>query len=127
MDTTAVANKLVEYCEQGKNVEAIEELYSDDIVSVESAAAPGMDQEARGKAAIKGKNEWWYGAHEIHNLGVKGPYLVAGSDQFAVIFSIDVTNKESGQRWDGDEVALYTVADGKIVKEEFFAQPMPMG
>lgn len=43
-----------------------------------------------------------------------------GDDRFAVIFDISVKHKESGEVSDMKEVALYTVGDGKIVREEFF-------
>jgi ketosteroid isomerase-like protein len=43
-----------------------------------------------------------------------------GEDRFAVRLSYDVTNKPSGRRMKMDEIALFTVADGKIVREEFF-------
>jgi ketosteroid isomerase-like protein len=33
---------------------------------------------------------------------------------------MDFTNKETGQRMQMDEHALYTVKDGKIVEERFF-------
>jgi hypothetical protein len=33
---------------------------------------------------------------------------------------MDVTFKGSGQRMQLDEVGLYTVKDGRIVREEFF-------
>ncbi|MEL6600761.1 MAG: SnoaL-like domain-containing protein [Pseudomonadota bacterium] len=33
---------------------------------------------------------------------------------------MDTTEKSSGQRTQGREVAIYTVADGKITREEFF-------
>ena len=33
---------------------------------------------------------------------------------------MDVTQRESGNRIKMDEVALYTVKDGKIVEERFF-------
>jgi hypothetical protein len=43
-----------------------------------------------------------------------------GEDRFCVMFRYDVTNKPRSQRFEIEEVALYTVADGKIVTEEFF-------
>ena len=41
-------------------------------------------------------------------------------NRFIVGFQIDVTNKPSGRRMYLDEVGLYTVENGKIVREEFF-------
>ena len=93
-------------------------LYSDDAVSVEAVAMPGMAQEARGKVAIKGKGEWWFANHEIHSASVTGPW--PHGDRFIVGFQFDVTNKPSGQRIQMDEAGLFTVKDGKIVREEFF-------
>lgn len=37
-----------------------------------------------------------------------------------VRFTFDVTIKANGHRMTMDEMGLYTVADGKIVREEFF-------
>jgi ketosteroid isomerase-like protein len=48
----------------------------------------------------------------------RNPY--PNDDRFAVRFTYDVTNKGSGQRFTMDEVGLFTVKDGKIVREEFF-------
>jgi len=49
---------------------------------------------------------------------VFGPY--PHDDRFAVRFLLDVTNKPSGERRKVDEIGLFTVADGKITREEFF-------
>ena len=49
---------------------------------------------------------------------VEGP-LVADS-HFAVTFKMDVTFKPQSKRFTMEEVAVYKVADGKIVYEEFF-------
>ena len=38
----------------------------------------------------------------------------------AVIFDMDVTAKQTGQRMQMREIGLYTVRDGKIVEERFF-------
>jgi ketosteroid isomerase-like protein len=68
---------------------------------------------------VRGKNERWGEIHEVHSADIQGPYP-HGVDRFAVRFDYDVTNKPSGRRMRMDEVGLFTVDDGKIVKEEFF-------
>jgi hypothetical protein len=118
MTTQEVANELVKLCSDGKFQEATETLYSDDIVSMEAGAPPGGSRESKGLAAVKAKGEWWSANHEIHSASVEGP-LVAGS-HFAVTFKLDVTFKPQDKRFTMEEVALYKVADGKIVYEEFF-------
>ena len=62
------------------------------------------------------------GNHEIHSTWAIGPFCGHRDDQFAVLFEMDVTNKPSGERTQMSEVALYTVAGGKIVQEEFLYQ-----
>ena len=118
MNTMEIAMKLVELCRQGKNLEALDTLFADDVVSVEAVAMPGAQQEAKGLAAVKGKSEWWLANHEIHSASVNGPW--PHGDRFVVGFQYDVTNKPSGKRMKMDEVGLYSVRNGKIVREEFF-------
>ena len=118
MTTQEIANKLVQLCSIGKFHEAMEALYSPDIVSMEPGAPPGQSREAKGIAAVKAKGEWWTANHEVHSAKVEGP-LVAGS-HFAVTFKLDVTFKPEKKRFSMEEVAVYKVANGKIVYEEFF-------
>lgn len=118
MTTQEVADQLVKLCSQGKFSEAIDALYSDDIVSMEAGAPPGQSRESKGIAAIKGKAEWWASNHDVHSSAVEGP-LVAGS-HFAVTFKMDITFKPQSKRFKMEEIAVYKVADGKIVYEEFF-------
>ena len=118
MNTMEIGKKLVALCSQGKNMEALDTLFADDVVSVEAVAMPGMQQEAQGLAAVKGKGEWWLANHEIHSASVTGPW--PHGDRFVVGFQYDVTNKPSGKRMKMDEVGLYSVRNGKIVREEFF-------
>jgi len=40
-------------------------------------------------------------------------------DRFVVQYDIDVTDKNSKNRMQLSEVGVYTVKDGKIVREEF--------
>ncbi len=116
-----VGKKLVELCQQGKNMEAIETLYSPHIVSVEAASGPDMPARSEGLEAIKGKSAWWVENHEVHGAVVEGPY--PHGDRFIVRFKYDVTAKAgpmTGKRFTMDEAALYHVKDGKVVHEEFF-------
>jgi hypothetical protein len=118
MTTLEVGKQLVELCKQGKNDEATERLYGQDIVSVEAGAMPGMSAEARGLQAVIAKGKWWSENHEVHSGVVEGPF--PNGDRFIVRFSYDVTHKPSSKRIQMDEMALYTGKDGKIVREEFF-------
>lgn len=120
MDTKEIGKSLVELCQQKKNMDAIDRLYSPDIVSVEAQAAPGMPAEMQGIEAIRGKNKWWIENHEVHSAEAKGPFV--NGDRFSVVYNFDVTptaGPETGNRMAMEEVAVYTVKDGKIVREEF--------
>lgn len=118
MTTQQVADTLVSLCRQGKAMEAITSLYSDDIVSVEAMPMPNGSREMKGLGPVKGKSEWWISEHEVHDAVAEGP-LVSGS-RFCVRFKYDITNKKSAKRMTLDELAVYQVKDGKIVREEFF-------
>lgn len=118
MTTMEIGKELVTLCKQGKNQEAIDRLYSPNIESVEPLAMPGMEQTQRGIAKIKGKNQWWVDNHEVHGSVAEGPF--PHGDRFIVRFKYDVTPKHMGKRMTMDETGLYTVQNGKIVKEEFF-------
>ncbi len=119
MSASEIGKKLCNLCKEGRNLEAIDSLYSPGIVSVEAAPMPGMPQTMEGIDAVRGKTEWWYANNEVHDGSVSGPYP-HGENRFAVHFAMDVTSKESGERTNFEEIALYTVSDGKIVREEFF-------
>lgn len=118
MNTMDIANKLVELCRDGREQEALTLLYADDAVSVEASAPPGGVAESKGLQAIRGKGEWWRDNHEVHAASVTGPW--PHGNRFIVGFQVEVTFKPSGQRMAMDEVGLYTVEKGKIVREEFF-------
>jgi hypothetical protein len=118
MTTQEVADTLVKLCSEGKFHQATETLYSPDIVSMEAGAPPGGSREAKGLPAVMAKEEWWAANHEVHSATVEGP-LVAGS-HFAVTFKLDVTFKPQDKRFTMEEVAVYKVAGGKVVYEEFF-------
>ena len=121
MDTKEVGKKLVEYCRNGLNLDAISSLYSNDIVSVEAGDNPGFPLEVRGVDKVVEKNKRWYEMHEVHHATAEGPF--PNKDRFAVIFHYETTPRSgpmAGKRMEFDEIALFTVKDGKIVREEFF-------
>ena len=118
MTTIDIANKLVSLCREGKDHEAQRLLYAEDAVRVEASAPAGQDPEMKGLAAIRAKAEWWYANHEVHQVTITGPW--PHGDRFILGFKIDVTPKATGQRFQMEEMALYTSRDGKIVREEFF-------
>lgn len=120
--TAEIAQKLVAHCEAQTEAEGLKELYHPEAVSVEAMGPPGMDLEIKGVEAIQGKHDWWNANFEVHGGAIEGPYV--NGDNFSVIFEIDATDKTSGQRMQMKEVALYQVADGKIVREEFQMKPM---
>jgi hypothetical protein len=118
MTTLEVGKKLVELCKQGKNQDVKDALYSPDIVSVEAAPIGNSSPESRGRDAVIAKGKAWADNHTIHSAVVEGPW--PHGDRFAVKFVYDVTNKPSNKRFQMEEIALYTVKDSKIVREEFF-------
>src|SRR5436853_7707826 len=117
MDTKEVAQKVVELVRKQAWYEALDALYDDDIVSVEAYSAGGGSPETRGKEGVRGKIDWWVKAMEVHSFKAGEPFV--GHDRFVVQYDADVTDKQSKQRRKLSEVGVYTVKDGKIVREEF--------
>jgi|SRR5436190_3629619 hypothetical protein len=117
MTTQEVADRLSQLIKENKWKEAQEELFSQDAVSVEPPHAQGL-QTVQGLDAIKKKGEEFNQMVEEVHGGWAGEPIVAGN-YIAVAMGMDVTMKGMG-RSKMDEIALYEVKDGKIVKEQFF-------
>lgn len=116
-----VGKKLVELCKAGRAREAMATLYSPEIVSVEATEGPSMPSRFEGIDAVMRKADWWESSHEIHRAEAEGPW--PHGDRFIARFVYEVTPKTgpmAGKRITISEAALYTVKDGKVVKEEFF-------
>lgn len=119
MSLKDVAEELVAGCREGRTRENLDKLYAEDAVSVEATAGPDGSRKTQGRAGIAGKHDWWDATFTVHGGDVQGPFM-HGDDRFAVIFEIDAENKQSGERTEMKEVAVYHVRDGRIVREEFF-------
>jgi len=115
--TTDVANRFHELAQQGQWNEIQDELFSDDAVSIEPANSPGL-KSVEGIDAIRQKGKQFENMVEEMHGGFTNPPQIAGN-HFAVAMGMDVTMKGQG-RMKMDEIAVYQVKDGKIVKEQFF-------
>lgn len=113
--TQDIARDFTALLKAGQFDEAGESYWADNVVSLEPM---GEGAVTRGIAAVRSKGEQWAHAHEINSVEVGGPYV--HGHQFAVRFTMDVTQKGSGERMHMDEVGVYTVRNGKIVEERFF-------
>ncbi len=116
MSVQEVANRLVLLCREGKNVDAINELYDDDIVSHEPEGSPMKARNGK-DAVLDATNQWFESVKELHNVYISNP-IVAG-DFFACTMKIDATYKEHGRNV-MDELCVFEVNDGKIISDRFF-------
>lgn len=120
MNTEQVAQKVVELCRKQAWKEAVDTLYADEIVSVEARSMDGGSPETHGIEGVHKKVDWWTNSMEVHSFKVSGPFVA--HDRFVVQFDVDVTDKNSKKRFQMSEVGVYTVKDGKIVREEFLPE-----
>ena len=116
MDTRQVAEEFTALCKAGQLEEAGQRFWADDVVSLEPSDGPMQRTDGRGEAKAKG--DWFTEANEIHAFTTEGPMI--NGDQFVLRFGMDLTDKSTGERTQMEEVAIYTVRDGKIVEERFF-------
>lgn len=121
MTLMEIANELVAGCREGRELENLDKLYATHAMSVE-AQDFGGGRAVKGIEAIKGKHAYWSTMFEPIGGSVSDPYP-NGDNQFAVIFEIQTRNRQSGEVTEAKEIALYTVENEEIVKEEFLYPP----
>jgi len=115
--TQEVANRMNELFKESKWAEVQEELFADDAESIEPEHSPGL-KSVKGKDAIKKKGEDFNNmVEEMHGGWVSEPLV--GGNHISFAMGIDATYKGMG-RQKMEEIAVYEVKDGKIVKEQFF-------
>ena len=115
--TQEVANRMNELFKENKWTEVQEELFAENAVSIEPAHSQGL-QTVEGLAAIKKKGEDFNNmVEEMHGGWCSEP--IVGGNFISFAMGIDATYKGMG-RQNMEEIAVYEVKDGKIVKEQFF-------
>lgn len=114
MTTQQIANRLVELCRKGEFETCYQELYNPDIVSIENdgSSVSGFDGIAQ-----KGK-EWNESLEEFHGASVGEP-IVSGN-YFSLPMSMELKYKGAPAATKFEELCVYQVKDGKVVKEQFF-------
>src|ERR1044071_2799674 len=116
MTTKQVASRLLDLCRQGKIMEAQNELYGESIESIEPAK--GKVKSAKGLKAVTEKGIQFASMIEESHGGQISDPIVFGN-HFSIGWSMDVTLKGAG-RMNLEEICVYEVNDGKIVREQFY-------
>ena len=117
MTTQDVAKRMNELFKENKWNEVQEELFADDAESIEPENSMALKY-AKGLPAIKKKGEVFNSMiEEMYGGWVSDP-IVAGN---FISFGMGMDVKMKGaERMKMDELAVYEVKDGKVVKEQFF-------
>ena len=117
MTTQEVAARFNELAQQEKWFEIQDELFADNVRSVDPEHSPYFEY-AEGKVAVRKKGmDWVEKVTAVHLLSTTPP--VVGGDHFAVGRIFDITVLGFG-RIKIEEIMLYEVRDGRIVLEQFF-------
>lgn len=122
-DLVKLGQVFVQAMRDRRGIEHVDELYTENAESVEAVVPPGRHERiAKGRGAIRAKREDWVATHDIQRLDADGPYIHP-PNRFGVRFEVEVTQKATGRQMTLREVAIYSVEEGKIVREEFFMLP----
>ena len=119
MTTQEIVDRLIALVKEGKNVQAEEELYAQDVVSFEQNGYSTSGLEAtigKTKAAFAGMEEMYGG-------GITQAYV--GANTFMLVYEMDMKPK-GGERMQSKEYGFYKVKDGKISEEYYFGEPMAL-
>lgn len=114
----AVGRDIVDMFNKGQMKEIEDKYWSPGVVSVEGE---GVGLAWHGRKSVEEKNAGWMATHRMHGASAEGPYV--GSSGFAIKFKMDVEDTSNGSRVMMEEVGVYQIQNGKIVREEFMYGP----
>jgi hypothetical protein len=113
MSTATIAARLIELCTEGKFLEAQQELYDDNITSID----PDGSKTVGAENMHAKEREFLSKVEKFHRINWSEPSF-AGSF-FTVILKMEIEFKKIGRK-DVEEVCVYQVRNEKIVFEQFF-------
>jgi hypothetical protein len=117
MNTEEIASRLVTLCRNGQLEQAKEELFANDIISIEPKEGL-LAKETKGMEAIRRKAELFIShVDDFFENTISDP-IFAG-EYFCVAWLSDLKMKGE-QRKTNYEICVYKTKDGKIVSEQFF-------
>lgn len=120
MKTNEIAHRLVELCRKGDFSKPYDELFADNARAIEPEGANSPTL-VEGLDNLRKKNqEFSESLEEVHGIEVSDP-LVA-DNFFSISLMMDCSFKGMG-RMKMEEICVYEVKNGKIVKEQFFYTP----
>jgi len=117
MTTREIAFRFNELAKQEKWFEIQDELFADNVRSIDPPESPYMGY-AEGKTTVRKKGEEFVKKIEAFHGAYTSEPVIAGN-HFAVAREVDITVQGFG-RIQMKEIMLYEVKDGKIVLEQFF-------
>ncbi|MDQ2863981.1 MAG: ester cyclase [Bacteroidota bacterium] len=117
MVTKEIARQLVEMCRNGQVEEAKEQLFAEDIISIEPHEGM-LPKEAKGIEAIRNKAELFISLVENFYGDTISDPVIAG-DYFSITWESDIQMKGEARKTNS-ELCVYKTKDGKIISEQFF-------
>jgi hypothetical protein len=118
MTTQEVASRFNELAQQEKWFELQDELFADDVKSIDPPDSPYFGY-AEGKAAVQKKGKDFVSRITAAHKRFTTTEPVVAGNHFAVGREVDITVEGHG-RIQINEIMLYEVKNGKIVLEQFF-------
>ena len=110
-----IADRLVELCREQKFIEAYRELFGEEAESIDPLYT--IMPPARGLITLIEREKQFMAKAQIHSIEISEP-LISGS-YFTVKLSMSFTHADRGEV-NMDELCVYLVRDGKIVRQQFF-------
>ena len=117
MTTTEIANRLLSMCRTGQVEEAKEELFAENVKSIEPREGL-LPKEIQGMKAIRAKAQLFIKhVEEFYGQTISEPIITGNF--FAITWATDIQMKGQSRKTD-NELCVYEVKDGKIISERFF-------
>ena len=112
MTTRDQVARLVRYVEANRILDAIDELYADDVSMQDNLNAPVV-----GRAANRERERAFFGGITVHQN--RALSVAVDSDQAVIHWLFEFTGGD-GKRYRLDQLSHQDWKDGRIVKERFF-------